>query len=296
MADANTPNYNLVKPEVGLSRDTWGNKTNSNWDIVDPVMKANEDAAAAAQAKADTNENDIAQLELDVEANSAAIATNTTDISNNAAAIAQNTSDIAANTAAIDNLPTQADNDNRYVNEDGDVMSGPLTLPSFTVTGAVAETFYENTAAEVDEGKWNVRATTDGRFIVRPVDDALDLLDGLFDITRDAAGVLDARLIVQGSDDTVPAADSLLTKRRADGLYGGFTQGGQGTSATGSGSVTFPTPFPNDNVSVVATAIDTNDRIVVVSNVTATGFNYNRRESSTGDNIAGDFTWIAVAY
>jgi hypothetical protein len=35
MADAFTANLNLCKPEVGASGDTWGDKTNSNWDIVD---------------------------------------------------------------------------------------------------------------------------------------------------------------------------------------------------------------------------------------------------------------------
>lgn len=35
MADTVTPKLALVKPEIGASGNTWGNKTNSNWDIVD---------------------------------------------------------------------------------------------------------------------------------------------------------------------------------------------------------------------------------------------------------------------
>ena len=38
MADTYTPNLNLTKPEVGASRDTWGGKTNEDWDKVDAVF------------------------------------------------------------------------------------------------------------------------------------------------------------------------------------------------------------------------------------------------------------------
>jgi hypothetical protein len=40
MADAITPNIALTKPEIGASRDSWGNKTNGDWDIVDGIFKA----------------------------------------------------------------------------------------------------------------------------------------------------------------------------------------------------------------------------------------------------------------
>jgi len=40
VADTYTPNLNLTKPEVGASRDTWGGKTNGDWDIVDAIFAA----------------------------------------------------------------------------------------------------------------------------------------------------------------------------------------------------------------------------------------------------------------
>lgn len=46
MADTFTPFLNLTKPEVGASRDTWGNKQNSNLDSLDTWAKSVSDRLA----------------------------------------------------------------------------------------------------------------------------------------------------------------------------------------------------------------------------------------------------------
>lgn len=46
MPDTFTPNYNLTRPEINGSRDTWGNKHNDNFTKVDTALKGLADSVA----------------------------------------------------------------------------------------------------------------------------------------------------------------------------------------------------------------------------------------------------------
>lgn len=53
-----TTNYGLEKPVIGGDTDTWGNKSNDNWDAVDQLIKDNENAIEALDNAVDQNKAD----------------------------------------------------------------------------------------------------------------------------------------------------------------------------------------------------------------------------------------------
>lgn len=52
MANSQTLNYNLVKPQVGAATDNWGSLLNGNFDTIDTTLKTNEIAASNAVSSA----------------------------------------------------------------------------------------------------------------------------------------------------------------------------------------------------------------------------------------------------
>lgn len=60
MPDTYTPYLNLCQPEVGGSIDTWGQKLNQDWNLVDKAAEALDGRVSEAVARADKGVNDAA--------------------------------------------------------------------------------------------------------------------------------------------------------------------------------------------------------------------------------------------
>ena len=124
MGVTNTPNYNLIKPNIYEEFDAWGAHLNANADTLDGIIKTNADAAAVADAKAVAAQGTADQAVAD--AATAQVA----------ADAAQTTADGKANAihthaiGDVTDLQTELDNLN--------TLKAPLDSPAFT-TGATID-------------------------------------------------------------------------------------------------------------------------------------------------------------
>lgn len=62
MPDTTTPNYNFVQPEIGGSKDTWGDKLNDNWEAVDTALNGIQTELSSEATNIDNLQSLIADL------------------------------------------------------------------------------------------------------------------------------------------------------------------------------------------------------------------------------------------
>jgi hypothetical protein len=106
--------------------------------------------------------------------------------------------------------------DTPYVNRAGDTMTGSLEIYAATPYFLIRES---DVAADIS--RWSAGGSG-GSFVIFPrtADGSTGSGFGSFSITRDAAGIVDARLAGgTGYSDNAPATSSLLTRARGDSRY-----------------------------------------------------------------------------
>lgn len=188
---------------------------------------------------------------------------------------------------------TRLRTDNRYVQLSGSTMTGSLTMQD-----SQPNLIFRETDQGTDLKVW-YQLMTSSQLRFQPRSDAGVAQTGNFTLHRDATGCTDATLIVVGDNTATPQFDSVITRRRGDARYveQSNMQSGQHTGVANPSTVTFPSAFPNANVAVTANAIETgtNETIVTLTNVTATGFTYHRR-GGEGGGSPGKIAWIASYY
>jgi len=191
MGITTTTNYNLQKPNEFEELDAWGPPLNSNCDTIDGVMKANEDAAALADAKGSFAIVDAAAAQgtADVALANAATADGKAVAAQADAAAAQSTADTAdgkadANIASLAlKAPLAAPALTGAATLDGVAIATSTSAQSIAVAAANAPSRLisdaNHTLEATDVGKTiRMNATTVGRTLTVPNDTTLNMAIG----------------------------------------------------------------------------------------------------------------------
>lgn len=141
MADTTTAGFNFVKPQIGGSNDTWGNKLNANWDSVDTLLGTlTDEKLQYDQNLSDLDDPSAARTNLGVEIGSDVQAYDASLAS--FAALATAADKLAYTTAENTWAETPVTSFGRSLIDDADAAAGRATLELTAIS-----TYGEATAA-----------------------------------------------------------------------------------------------------------------------------------------------------
>jgi hypothetical protein len=150
MSDGITPNLGLIKPDVGASDDTWGEKLNQNFDLIDLAVGPSGDIAATVEYVDD--ENAAQDMTIDGKVDLAGdVMTGHLTLNADPIALLH-----AATKQYVDSSLSQ-----NFVMKTGDTMSGHLVLPTGPAASNAVRKDYVDAADALKLAK-NSNDTTSG--------------------------------------------------------------------------------------------------------------------------------------
>lgn len=222
MADSFTANYNLTKPEISGSRDTWGQKINDNLTTIDTQLKTNANAASSAQTTAN------AALPKSGGTMTGAITLSGAPSSNLHAATKKYVDDAdAALSTSISSVSTVAD---AALPKAGGAISGSLTVGSdASVTGALSGNFVSDSKGDLRDVPLNLKTAAyslvigDAGKCVSITTGGVTVPSGVFS-TGDVVTIFNdsttSQTITQGTSVTLRQAATTNTGNRTLAGYG----------------------------------------------------------------------------